>query len=47
MMPLSRSVENTEEELVTLRILVREKAAEEEEAADKIAVCNTKLRLEY
>ena len=47
MMPLSRSVENTEEELGKLSILVRERAAEKEEAADKIAVCNTKLRLEY
>ena len=47
MIPLTRSVQNNEAELVSLRTLVSERAAQDKEVADKIAVYNAKLRLEY
>ena len=47
MIPLTRSVQNNEAELVSLRTLVSERAIQDQEVADKIAVYNAKLRLEY
>ena len=44
MIPLTRSVQNNEAELVSLRTLVSERTAQDKEVVDKIAVYNAKLR---